>query len=573
MRFPTSKNHPPSLQASLFRPAETIVQLLAGAVRHHSLYPEDHQIARRHLDKIFTAFQRFFTDQKVLHLDVAKNRLLFMGETVHEGREDETDLAFLLGRDGIEWIEFVRDLEKEEIRAFLRVINANRLSDLENDGNIATGLWEADLPHIEHKTIDLMAMDLPLFDPGRFRLPPGPEGDDSRTARKLDGQHAPGQDDVAEPDTTEGEPAAAGGELQLSLAGEELWQLSSEERNQLALLVRREEEGPDLWDAMEILFLLLVLEKDRQEAAEILNFLQDRLLLCLQKHRFTLAVRTLRTLKKIQRKEQRQRQWLKPLVSSFCSTVSQPAFLRDLETYLSDPATEHEDRETTALWTFLEELPSNVAPTLARLSQLGTAERFKTPLLVRIQRLCTTDPGSVAVSAHELTQEICLELIPFLHTIPTTHSIPVLTALALHPADKVRGRAFTVLDQWDAVDAIRLFPLIDDPDKEIRSRLLTHLSARRDTRGEELLLAYLRHGLPDWGLKDPEHLLSCYQALGRVGSQHSLGFLEERLQQTQSLGRLFSRENRVHRQGALRALKELHLPEARAILRREGEHG
>ena len=153
----------------------TITQLLAGAIKHHTLYPEDHSIARQHLGKIFDDICSFLENHTTLHLEIGKNSLVYDGDVVYQGKPDENDIAFLLGRDGVEWLEFSRDIELWEVQSLLRVINNNRRSDMESDSTIATDLWEQDLPHIEYKTIDLMAMDLPLLNLGSFQVAAEPE--------------------------------------------------------------------------------------------------------------------------------------------------------------------------------------------------------------------------------------------------------------------------------------------------------------------------------------------------------------------------------------------------------------
>jgi len=150
----------------------TFVQLLAGAVKHHSLYPENHSIAKQHLNKIFTTLSSFLKDNQVLHLVIDKTSIIYDGSILYEGKNNDNDIAFLLGRDGVEWIEFLREIEQWEIQSLLKLINLNRRSDIDSDGNIATALWETDLPHIEYKTIDLTALDIPLLNFKSFQVAP-----------------------------------------------------------------------------------------------------------------------------------------------------------------------------------------------------------------------------------------------------------------------------------------------------------------------------------------------------------------------------------------------------------------
>ncbi|MBW1750290.1 MAG: hypothetical protein JRJ37_06275, partial [Deltaproteobacteria bacterium] len=215
----------------------TITQLLAGAIKHHTLYPEDHSIARQHLGKIFDGICSFLENHTTLHLEIGKNSLAYDGDVVYQGKPDENDIAFLLGRDGVEWLEFSRDIELWEVQSLLRVINNNRRSDMESDSTIATDLWEQDLPHIEYKTIDLMAMDLPLLNLGSFQVAAAPETAKGEQTGSSEGDGSCRDYYSQESDEDDGDIIEGSAEEAISLAltdpGSSLWNLTGEEQLQL----------------------------------------------------------------------------------------------------------------------------------------------------------------------------------------------------------------------------------------------------------------------------------------------------------------------------------------------------
>ena len=552
----------------------TITQLLAGAIKHHTLYPEDHSIARQHLGKIFDGICSFLENHTTLHLEIGKNSLAYDGDVVYQGKPDENDIAFLLGRDGVEWFEFSRDIELWEVQSLLRVINNNRRSDMESDSTIATDLWEQDLPHIEYKTIDLMAMDLPLLNLGSFQVAAAPETAKGEQTGSSEGDascrdyysHESDEDDG---DIIEGGAEEAAISLAFTDPGSALWSLTGEEQLQLEAMVNKEENSVDIESTIEILLILLLIQNNRQEAVDILAFLQDRFLYCLQQHKFKYALKILRTLNKIATTENKRREQLSPLIKGLFQEVSRPESLRDLEKIFTTPEEPLQDNELEALWTLIQLLPPDVLKTLAPLSCKIDMQRFGPAFLAVFEHYCEMDSRYLAAVAGEIDTKICLHLFPFIQRIRMDHATPVLSAMAHHSSPLVRRKAFQLLVDWDTVDIQKLFPLIDDPDETIRGTILSLAGKQRNPTIERMLLEHLQEHAESTG--DREYILACYHALGRSGSTESIPFLKKCLFQGSKLGTLFATGGGAHKEGAARALMDLRIPEARKIVK-EGTH-
>ncbi len=554
------------------RTISTLAQLLAGAIKHHTLYPEDHSIARQHIDKIHETFSLFFKNHKILHIDVGKNGLLYDGDIIFQGKPDENDISFLLGRDGVEWLEFSRDLERWEIQALLSLINNNRRSDAENDGNISNALWEKDFPHIEYKTLDLMAMDLPLLDLSSFRVAPaGPGTVPEEHATQPAGETTAEADSYQDGDDldTDGDEDEETG-IALTAPGNALWSLSALEQHQLKTMVEQEEHRVHTESTIGILFILLLTQNDRQEAAETLAFLQDRFLYCLQHRQITYALQIIRTLTKVEVGERERRQWICPLILDLINTVSRPESLRDLENIFSPSEKPVPENELKALWVLLRLLPPDILKTLAPLSKTIDLQCFGASFLDLFEHFAAIDSPSLAAVIPETHKDVCLGLIPSILRMHTTQAIPILSAMALHSSPQVRGKAFTLLVEWDEVDMDILFPLIDDPDEEIRSTILSRAGKKRHPPTERMLRNYLERVAGD--TKDRDHILGCYLALGKSGSADSIPFLKKSLYQRSSLGSLFATGGGAQKEGAARALLALQLPEARAIVEEGAAH-
>lgn len=556
-------------ESSYQRTVTTFVQLLAGAVKHHSLYPEDHSIAKQHLAKIFNTLCSLLENRKTLRLDFDKGNILYDDTLIFTGKTEDNDLAFLLGRDGVEWLEFSGDIELWEIQSLLRVINSNRRSDIENDGNIATALWEQDLPHIEYKTIDLTAMDIPLLNLNAFRVAPGADTADEASEENKPGHDAQWQDyyvddeDSDADDRYDHEQETVG--LALTSPDTALWQLSEIEQVQLDALIRKEDEGVDTESTIEVLLILLLLQEDLQEAVDIMDFLQDRFLHCLQQHQFKHGLKVLGTLDKIRNQPNKRQQQLSPLITKLFQEVSRPESLRDLAKFFTAPDQSVPAGELESLWNLLQLLPADVLQTLAPLSEQIDIQRFGPQFLALFEYFCDRDPHDLAAVADQIDKKICLHLFPYFSRIRMDEAIPVLSTLALHPAAIVRGKAFQLLAGWNAVDLKKLLPLVDDPDESIRHTILTMIGRERSKTIEQLFCRHLEEQAA--ATDDREHILACYHALGRVGSSNCIPFLEKRLLAGSSIGTLFASGGGAHKEGAARALLALRNPEARKIVR------
>ncbi len=560
-----------TLKSFSLRTAPIVAQLLAGAIKHHTLYPEDHSIAKQHIKKIFTTITAFLDSCKVLRFDIGKNALLYDGEIAYQGKAEENDIAFLLGRDGVEWIEFSKNLELWEIQTLLRVINNNRRNDLDNDSSIATALWEQDFPHIEYKTIDLMAMDFPLLDISGFQVgsieqPSAPQEDQSQVNNDARwGDYYSQEIEESETAAEEDEVLAETTQLAFADPKNSLWNLTELELFQLESMVHHEEMNIDAEGSIDILFILLLLQISDHEVTDILSFLQDRFLFCLQNHQFKNGLKIIRTLKKIASSDQERHLPLKPKITELLTIVSRPESLRDLEQILSQPPKDIAKNEMQSLWSLLQLLPPLLLKTLAVTSHSIHIKIYGPQFIALIEHFARQDSRYLAAVARDMEEKTCVLLFPILKKLQKEQRIPVLSSLSLHPSRLVRTKAFSLLKELNAINVYSLFSLIDDSDPAIKKTIVDLIGKQRDSKLERLLLRHLENHRTDH--EDAHHIIACYHALGRVGSAESIPFLKDILLQGSKLGTLFAAGGGPHKEGAARALLDLRMPEARMIVK------
>lgn len=148
------KNNPNEIHNELTPLVRTGVHLMSLALKNFSLYPESNSIRIQSLDNLYQWLAKYLEDNESLHLTVEKDRLMFFNDVAYQDKPDEMPLAAPLFRDGIQWFEFQEELTIEELDRFINLLRRFRVLKEEAEDDLATCLWEADLPHIKHKTAD-----------------------------------------------------------------------------------------------------------------------------------------------------------------------------------------------------------------------------------------------------------------------------------------------------------------------------------------------------------------------------------------------------------------------------------
>lgn len=543
----------------------------AGAVKNYTLYPAEHAIAKKHLLNFSRHLTRFLADYDSLRLDVEKNSLRYGGEIVYQGTAEESDVAYLLGRDGVQYLEFKKGIELWEMQSLLKLINDHRMVDEENDGDIVTALWEQDYPHIGYKAIDILSLDAPAINFSGFKVAPPPMANEQAPTDFVDDAGFEESGDLFDEGIDEDFPddEAPSVVLAITAKGNDLWELSPLERYELEKMVAEEEQLDNTDNVIDILLIILVLQNDRQDFTATLDFLQDRFLHALTNQRFDAALKVLNNMLRMRDSFHRKKQWARPLFDDFLETVSRPESLRGPRRLLLDPETRAYSQQIEYLWRVLCLLSPTVLFTLGPLLPDIPSAKMRQALGSVIIHHARRAPEILARALPKFDEELCLRLLPIVRDMEPAIGNRVFLAMALHDSKGIRTRAFDILEQRHQLDPLVLFPLINDPDPNVRGKILALLSRQRNEQYEQQLLTYLQNG--GNRIADKEHLLACYKALGCCGSKQSVPVLKKILTGGK-LGKMFSRDAMYHKQGAAIALHGLGIAEGDQILR-EGAGG
>lgn len=138
-----------------------LIQLLTNSIKSLLIYPKNNPLPKEFKRKLYLSLIEFLDAHDELNLAIEPSQILFEGKVVHEDGEREEGLAYILHKDGVRELEFLKGLEQGEIDDFIEVMETcSKSKDLEED--LVTMLWEKDFNHIKYLVVDdLLDVDVP----------------------------------------------------------------------------------------------------------------------------------------------------------------------------------------------------------------------------------------------------------------------------------------------------------------------------------------------------------------------------------------------------------------------------
>ena len=119
--------------------------VLGKALRAFQLYDENNPVRRRFVTNLREAFEQLWQELEGLNLSVEEHRFLLAGEAVYENPSRSDSLAFLLYKDGVRDVTFLRGIEGHELDKILGVLQRARMLKTAEADDLLTMLWAADL--------------------------------------------------------------------------------------------------------------------------------------------------------------------------------------------------------------------------------------------------------------------------------------------------------------------------------------------------------------------------------------------------------------------------------------------
>lgn len=569
---------------------KTILSFIS-AFKTYTLYPADHTFSRRNLSKLVQDIVSFLEDYQSLRLDTARNTFYYKGEIIHEGQAEENNPAYLLTRDGVEYIEFIQGVTQEEISGLLNILNQHRNPFEESGGDIVTSLWQNNFPHILYAEIDIFALESFQFDLSVFKVTPDQPA--SVTGAATDSSVSP-QDDrsrskmekrVHEAAVAERDAKLAQGEttlhdrpepispaeqnLYLSAQGMKLIEITPDEEKVLQEYVQEEENKNFTSDTIDVLLIILVMQKHKEKFVHVLEFLEYEFLETLDRGEFHLAYKLLHNIFIVRKQFQERKPWAVSLLDSLIASVSNAEKLNRTWWVTNEEYLWQNTPYLSHLWKVLRMLDPQVIFTLGPLAARIPINNvhIRNELLEIIESKAKEDPEKLRLLLANSDKQVNLLLAPVVKDLPPREGAEIYLQMTRHDSAEVRRiglDGYMLAERHPDFNA--LFHLLGDSNSVIRDRIITYLLNAGEKTAVRILMRFLSGATINEPL-DQKIIFESYKALASCRSGESLSFLESSLMESK-LSDMFSNSNAVHKKGAALALKTIGTEEALALLKR-----
>jgi len=545
---------PTSLSDKELQDARQIINIFIKAWKNYGLYPEDHINTVKSFENLVAAFGDFFSSHGDLRLTVEKDRLLCQSEIIYEVSPEapSEEIITLLYRDGIKWIEFQEGLPLEEIASFYRIAYKYRLFAEETEGDIVTALYDEELEYIDFKAVDIFWQDLLLMDFSELPPPaPKPEEDTDREET----------DQSQEKKGSEGDDIVASS---IALISDDQLELSNLDYVTLQQMVQEEESWVITEDLIEALMIILKSQSEQEKFDAILGFISEETVETIEQDRYDLLVVLFQSLVKLFSPETSTAQdWQNSRIDRFFQNVSTPKIFQLISYKLLELET-IEIEKLKALGQALFYLSPELVPFLVPVIMKSSSKEIQQMLSEVIVHLSQRDIGPLEKIVEQHGTEMGDKLLAILNRLQGNRVNKILFKMCKHPSDMVRRKAIKELVDRDPKYAQKLFSFIDDPNKEIRTSILAGFAKHKSSALENMLLNYLKENSTQ---KDPVHILACYRALGRCGSNASVPYLR-RILLSRGWNSFMGSGKLIFREGAAIAVALLDTPEAKDVLQK-----
>lgn len=531
----------------------------ATATKSYSLYPKEHAISKNLLSGFENSLVNFFQTSPALKLVIEKDRISFKGIEIYRPKEKEDYLVTPLFRDGIIWIEFTKGVLTTEISFLLHILNEYRTLKDESEGDLVTALWKKNLPHVHYEASEVYWETEPKLDFSHFNV-------SGSSKEEIQGSSSAGSASAARnhPEGSEAEGQQATVSIAAAEANQDLMQITSNEKEILQKMIIEDERRNRTEDVLDVLLILLEDQDETDEFNGILEILTHEFETILRHGEFQLAIKTLGHLKELSDSYATPKSWQVPLLDQFFETASEPEVLEGLNEYVPKLKSEDASRIKTLRQVLVMMRPKavlTIGPLLSEVSSVDVRRR----LMEAIAILSKQDLGPLTQLLKMPDENLIQQFVIILGHLDDEESHKLLLNMARHSSLRVRRESLKQLLKRNGKVQQSFFFLLEDPSDIIRRDILNRLAAERNRSSEAFLLKYLDEKA--YNISERDHIIGCYQALGRCGSSHSLSFLKAKIE-GRPWADIFSLGQSLHRRGAAIALAGLGTPAAQEILQR-----
>jgi HEAT repeat protein len=485
-------------------------------------------------------------------IQVGAYDLSFKGKILYENRDVKTSLAFLLYKDGLREIRFMKGLEEWEIQGLIDIIKkSDNINQLEDD--IVTLMWEKDFEHISHLATDEFLEETPVVIPeniDQFR---------KNLVLKPLAHHV--EAEAAEEGSEEGsdldeilskvmeEPAPF-------VSDRSVYFLTSDEVEGLRKDVEAEIDPAFVFNILDVLFEILALEKEREPFQDAVNILVKALDAFLTLGEFAKAADLLKRVNIILKTYDLQ-EWQAESVRRINLEAGDEVRISRIGRGLDREDVRLED--VNAYLSLLQE--NSITPLIKVLGELKNSKAR------RVFCDALSEVGKNAVERitpfiDDRRWFLVRNITYILGRIGKEQSLPYVLKAFNHEEIRVRREAVQALGLIGGSRAVGLLikALTDD---DVRIRCMAAVNLGKVGKGTGLIPLFEIVQSKEFYKREPVEIRAFFNAIGMSGSSEAIPILEQLLERKSWFGRGPTDEIRL---GAARAMAMIGTPEARAIL-------
>jgi hypothetical protein len=139
--------------------ASAVIRSLAHTARSFILYDAANERIRNFLEDLRRRVDAFLHDFGALAIETRPFELVYNSEVVYSDHDREHSLAFRLYRDGVRRLTIQPGLEWEELVTLVGVLSVRYKGLRQQEDDIVTLLWRANLVHIEMAAVEGLVAD------------------------------------------------------------------------------------------------------------------------------------------------------------------------------------------------------------------------------------------------------------------------------------------------------------------------------------------------------------------------------------------------------------------------------
>ncbi len=534
--------------------ARDLTKSFVKAIKTFRFYPPDNPILKGFQELLPKKFQFFLNKYHSFVFQIGEHTLSYKGKVLYENRDVKTSLAFLFYKDGIRELRFMKGLEEWEVKGFVDVIiRSDNINQLEDD--FVTLMWEKDFNHISYLATDEFLEDMPIFIPDNI--------EQFRKDLVFKPVAHEVEVDFLEEDMEEGVDLDEAlskliEELHSFVSNRSVYSLTPEEVERLRKEVETEIEPTFVLNIVDILFEILVWEKEPENYQNAVTILDKVLDAMLTLGEFQKAIDLLKRVYIFQRTYE-LKDWQIEILRKLIVGAGNDQRIERIGKLLE----QEEEIRSEDVHNYLILLQRNAIQPLIRL--LGERKKSKT------RRVICDALSEIGKSAFELFTPymddprwyLVRNITYILGRIGREESLPYIQKAFIHEDPRVRREAIQALGLTGGTKAVGLLvKALTDEDARIRAMAAINLGkvGKKATLGPLLEVVQSK----DFQKKEPAEMTAFFDAIGMVGSsRESILVLQQLLERKSWFSRGKTDEIRI---GAAQALAMIGTPEAMAIL-------